>query len=92
MKGDACMSFSQLFTMAKGRPWTPKEERSFAALDQPARNEAVKQLAAEAGCVRTEDRRGTDGVIYTAFWIDRGLHRSCAATTHPGEASRSSML
>jgi hypothetical protein len=28
----------------------------------------VKQLASEAGGVRTEDRIGTDGVVYTAFW------------------------
>ena len=29
------------------------------------------RLAREAGCcVRTEDRRGKDGLIYTAFWLE----------------------
>ncbi|HYF15990.1 MAG TPA: hypothetical protein VD971_13050 [Phycisphaerales bacterium] len=84
MNGNACMSFRRLFALAKGRPWTPEEEREFAALDQPARNEAVKRLAAEAGCVRTEDRRGTDGVVYTAFWADDAPQRACAETKRPG--------
>jgi|GEM_PF-6737475 len=67
-----CLSFRDLFELAKGRPWTPDEERAFAALPQDARNQAVRDLAREAGirgaCVRIEDRLGTDGVVYTAFW------------------------
>ena len=66
---DRCsMGFAELFQLAKGRAWTEEEVREFQALDQQGRNRMVKQLAAEAGCVRTEDRVGTDGVVYTAFW------------------------
>jgi hypothetical protein len=66
---DRCsMGFAELFQLAKGRAWTAEEVLEFQALDQPARNRMVKELAAEAGCVRTEDRIGTDGVVYTAFW------------------------
>jgi uncharacterized GH25 family protein len=66
--GNSCMSFADLFRAAKKRGWTEEERARFAALDQPARNAMVKQLAAEAGDIKTEDRRGTDGVVYTAFW------------------------
>ena len=72
MSGGGCMGFRDLFLMAKTRHWTAAEEQAFAALDQEARNRAVRALAAEAGNVQTEDRRGRDGVIYTAFWITRG--------------------
>jgi len=66
---DRCsMGFAELFQLAKGRAWTEEEVREFQSLDQQGRNRMVKQLAAEAGCVRTEDRIGTDGVVYTAFW------------------------
>lgn len=64
-----CMSFRELFMRARGRAWTSDEERSFQALDQPTRNALVKQLAAEAGDVATADRRGSDGQLYTAFWV-----------------------
>lgn len=64
------IGFAELFRLARKREWTPEEERQFQALDQEARNEAVRQLGREAGCIRTEDRRGTDGKIYTAFWIE----------------------
>lgn len=62
------MSFRELFHLAKGRDWTEDEVQSFQKLDQPAKNAMVKQLAAEAGGIRTEDQVGTDGVVYTAFW------------------------
>ena len=69
--GHECeMGFSDLFRLARKRAWTSDEEDAFRALDQDARNTAVRQLAQEAGCVRTEDRRGTDGLIYTAFWLE----------------------
>lgn len=67
-KSNCSIGFRELFFLAKGREWTQEEGAAFKALDQPARNHAVKQLAAEAGCVRTEDQVGTDGVVYTAFW------------------------
>jgi hypothetical protein len=62
------MAFAELFRLAKGREWTEEEVREFQALDQQGKNQVVKQLAAEAGGIRTEDQVGTDGVIYTAFW------------------------
>jgi hypothetical protein len=65
------MGFRDLFHLAKKRHWTAAEEQAFAALSQEARNRAVKALAAEAGCVQTEDRLGCDGVVYTAFWLAR---------------------
>jgi hypothetical protein len=66
---DRCsMGFADLFRLAKGREWTEEEVREFQALDQAGKNRMVKQLAAEAGGVRTADRVGTDGVVYTAFW------------------------
>jgi hypothetical protein len=62
------MGFAELFQLAKGREWTEEEVQGFQALDQQGKNRVVKQLAAEAGCIRTEDQVGTDGVVYTAFW------------------------
>ena len=73
---NACMSFADLFRAARKRAWTEEERAGFAALDQPARNAMVKQLAAEAGDIRTEDRRGTDGLMYTAFWREPGPRRA----------------
>lgn len=64
------MSFADLFQMAKERPWTEVERRRFLALDQDTRNEVVRTLARAAGGIRTEDRRGTDGLVYTAFWVE----------------------
>ncbi len=65
------LGFADLFRMAHQRDWTPEEERSFEGLEQEARNSMVRDLAQKAGGVRTADRIGTDGVTYTAFWIDR---------------------
>ena len=69
--GHECeMGFADLFRLARKRIWTTEEKDAFQALGQDARNAAVKQLAQEAGCVRTADRLGTDGAIYTAFWLE----------------------
>jgi hypothetical protein len=66
---DRCpMGFAELFRLAKGRDWTEEELQGFQVLDQAGKNRVVKQLAAEAGGIRTEDQVGTDGVVYTAFW------------------------
>jgi hypothetical protein len=67
-KSSCSMGFRELFQLAKGRDWTEDEVQAFQKLDQPGKNAMVKQLAAEAGCIRTEDQVGTDGVVYTAFW------------------------
>ncbi len=62
------MGFRELFQLAKGREWTQDEATAFQTLDQQGKNRTVTQLAVEAGCIRTEDRVGSDGVVYTAFW------------------------
>ena len=67
-RGDCSLGFADLFRLAKKRDWSPEEERAFQALDQDGRNAAVVELAREAGGIRTEERVGTDGVTYTAFW------------------------
>ena len=72
MGRDCSLGFADLFRLAKKRDWTPAEERAFQEMDQEARNAAVVALAREAGGIRTEDRVGTDGVIYTAFWLEDG--------------------
>lgn len=63
-------SFDDLFELANQRTWTVEEKQAFMALDQNSRNAVVKQLAEKAGSIRTEDRLGTDGLVYTAFWVD----------------------
>ena len=63
-------SFDDLFRLANDRDWSAEEKDAFMALDQNARNVEVKSLARKAGCIRTEDRLGTDGLIYTAFWVE----------------------
>lgn len=71
VRSDCCMSFRDLFVLARKREWTAAEERHFQKVSQPERNRLVRELAAEAGCVETEDRLGTDGQTYTAFWMKR---------------------
>ncbi len=79
MNRECCMSFRDLFLASKKREWTADEARHFKSVDQPTRNEIVKQLASEAGCIKTEDRRGTDGQVYTAFWLD---NNSCGQSSN----------
>ena len=69
------LGFVDLFRMAHGRRWTEQEKRVFLDLDQEGRNEAVRDWARRAGGIVTEDRIGTDGVIYTAFWTDPEARR-----------------
>lgn len=61
-------SFADLFRAAKGRDWSAAEQAEFDALDQAARNQWVRKLAAESESFVTEDRRSCDGLVYTAFW------------------------
>ncbi len=64
-----CFSFDDLFLAAHHRPMTDAERQALRDRDQPARNRLVRQWVAEtAGDFACEDRRGTDGVLYTAFW------------------------
>lgn len=69
MSRECDISFADLFRRANGREWTAAEERELLAMDQDARNAWVRELAETAGDVATEDRRGTDGRVYTAFWF-----------------------
>lgn len=80
MNGNCCLGFRDLFRLAKGRDWTAEEASYFKSVDQPTRNRLVRQLAGEAGCIATEDRLGTDGQIYTAFWLDQS---TCARRDEP---------
>jgi hypothetical protein len=62
-------SFADLFRMVHDRSWTADEQRAFEALTQPQRNQWVREMAAKSGgSIVIEDRRGSDGEIYTAFW------------------------
>jgi hypothetical protein len=71
MMGRECaIGFADLFRLAKRRDWTAEEERAFQAMAQPERNAAVLELAREAGGIHTENRLGTDGLVYTAFWLE----------------------
>ena len=70
MGRECAIGFAELFRLAKKRGWTAEEERAFQALNQPARNAAVLELAREAGGIHTEDRLGSDGLVYTAFWLE----------------------
>ncbi len=66
-------SYADLFEAVRGRTWTDAERGAFEALTQPQRNAWVKDLAgASGGTVGTEDRVGTDGQTYTAFWLVDG--------------------
>lgn len=70
MGRECSIGFADLFRLAKKRGWTDAEERAFQALSQRDRNAAVMELAREAGGIHTEDRLGTDGQVYTAFWLE----------------------
>ena len=62
-------SFADLFRAVRGRDWTIEEQAELESLPQPDRNAWVKKLAQAAeGRIATEDRLGTDGQVYTAFW------------------------
>jgi hypothetical protein len=66
-----CYSFDDLFRAAHQRDMSEAERSAFAALDQPGKNLAVKQMVTKTGGRFTcEDRTGTDGLTYTAFWAD----------------------
>ncbi len=66
-------SYADLFEAVRGRTWNESERLQFESLTQPQRNAWVKDLAgASGGTVGTQDRVGTDGQTYTAFWLEDG--------------------
>ena len=71
MCGPECLfSFNDLFVASEGRMWTPEEEASFKSLSQDQRNEWVSKLAAKAPQFVTQDKVGTNGIVYRAFWVE----------------------
>ena len=71
MRGPECdFSFADLFEAAYGRQWTDQEELRFQRLSQLDRNEWVTKLAALAPQFTTQDKVGTDGIVYRAFWVE----------------------
>lgn len=67
---ECCFSFADLFTAAEGRMWTEQEENVFKNLSQSERNDWVSRLAEMAPQFKTQDKVGSDGLIYRAFWVD----------------------
>jgi SAM-dependent methyltransferase len=71
MAGPECrIGFADLFLLAHGREWGDTEAAAFEALDQEARNRHVEDWAAAVPGMRTEPRRGDDGLDYLAFWLE----------------------
>lgn len=65
-----CLSYEDLFRTANRREMTEQEKRRFAGLPQSEKNRIVRTLVQQtAGAFECEDRRGADGVIYTAFCL-----------------------
>lgn len=60
-------SFDDLFQARFRRKMNESEKSELYALDQADRNKRVGEWAKKVGWY-TEDRIGTDGVEYTAFW------------------------
>lgn len=68
-----CYSFDDLFVAVNGRVMSEVERRALYDLPQQQRNEWVRQMAARTmGRFACQDRQGTDGVTYTAFWAVQG--------------------
>lgn len=64
-----CYSFDDLHRAAVGRPMNDEERTRLYGLPQAARNEWVRRRVEQSrGAFACEERRGTDGVTYTAFW------------------------
>jgi hypothetical protein len=63
------LSLEDLFRFVHRRDPTPAELETYRVLSQPDRNALVKELIGLSdGAFVCEDRSGTDGVTYTAFW------------------------
>lgn len=64
-----CFSFDDLYFAAHARPMTDAERDALRQSDQSRRNQIARQWTAMTGGTFTcQDRHGTDGVLYTAFW------------------------
>ena len=67
MSQGCAYSFNDLFKAVFNRDMTPEEKADLYAQTQEARNAIVKGWAGQSRW-RVEDRIGSDGIIYTAFW------------------------
>jgi len=64
-----CFSFDDLHKAAFGRLMAVEEADSLRRQTQDEKNATVREWTARTnGAFRCEDRLGTDGVTYTAFW------------------------
>jgi hypothetical protein len=80
MANEPCLGFGDLFQAAHGRDMTPQERAELGRLRQPERNEWVRREVALTGnAIVCEDRLGTDGVTYTAFWRAGSSDEPCVA-------------
>lgn len=71
MESSCSFGFEDLFWAAHARAWTPLERRALEDATQDDRNAIVRSWARTAGGVILEDRRGTDGLVYSAFGFER---------------------
>lgn len=60
-------SFDDLYYARFGRAMKTQEKTELYTQPQEKRNNIVRRWAREAGWL-TENRVGSDGVMYTAFW------------------------
>ena len=64
-----CFSFDDLFQAVHGRAMSPRERGELYGLPQHQRNRWVRQMVDQTrGSFACEDRQGSDGLTYTAFW------------------------
>jgi hypothetical protein len=65
-----CYSFDDLFLAAMARPMSAAEREDLRHADQPRKNRLARQWVSQTGgAFECEDRTGTDGILYTAFWV-----------------------
>lgn len=70
MAESCAFSFDDLYQAANGRPMTKAEKEALYVFPQSKRNIIVGKWAESAGW-QFQDRVGTDGVMYRAFWEEK---------------------
>lgn len=90
MGRECAFGFGDLFRAAHGRAWSDAERADFEALGHDERNAAVRRWAASTSVIRTEDRLGSDGRLYVAFWVEfpGGLDRRLRGPVASARADR----
>ena len=64
---ECAYSFDDLHFAAMKKHFSALESERFLRLNQQSKNDLVAQWAAKAGW-QTEERIGSDGLVYIAFW------------------------